>query len=60
MSTSVDTMKNFFNVLKRYSNDTEISGITVLDNAVRRRMSVQPLCATLAVKLWTARMKTEV
>ena len=28
-------MKNFFNVLKLYANDTTTSGITMLDNAVR-------------------------
>ena len=35
MSTSVDTMKNFFNVLKRYSDNTTIDGVTVLDHAVK-------------------------
>ena len=35
MSTSVDTMKNFFNVLKLYANDTTANGVAVLDNAVR-------------------------
>ena len=35
MSNSVDTMKNFFNVLKLYSQDATTSGITILDHAVR-------------------------
>ena len=35
MSTSTGTMKNFFNVLKSYSNDTTINGVTILDQAVR-------------------------
>ena len=35
MSTSTDTMKNFFSVLKNYANDTTIDGVTVLDNAIR-------------------------
>ena len=35
MSTSIDTMKNFFNVLKLYANDTTANGVAVLDNAVR-------------------------
>ncbi len=35
MSTSVDTMKNFFNVLKLYANDTTIDGVSVLDHAIR-------------------------
>lgn len=35
MSAPTDTMKNFFNVLKNYSNDTTINGVTVLDQAVR-------------------------
>ena len=35
MSTSVDTMKNFFNVLKLYANDATADGIAVLDHAIR-------------------------
>ena len=35
MSTSVDTMKNFFNVLKLYANDTTTDGVAILDHAVR-------------------------
>lgn len=35
MSTSVDTMKNFFNVLKLYANDTTANGVAVLDHAIR-------------------------
>lgn len=35
MSTSVNTMKDFFNVLKLYANDTTADGIAVLDNAIR-------------------------
>ncbi|MBR2518565.1 MAG: hypothetical protein IKE46_02075 [Selenomonadaceae bacterium] len=35
MSTSVDTMKKFFNVLKLYSYDTTTDAITILDQAVR-------------------------
>lgn len=35
MSTSVDTMKNFFNVLKLYANDTTTSGVAILDHAIR-------------------------
>ena len=35
MSTSVDTMKNFFNVLKLYSYDNTTDGIAILDHAIR-------------------------
>ena len=35
MSTSVDTMKNFFNVLKLYANDTTADGVAILDHAIR-------------------------
>ena len=35
MSTSVDTMKNFFNILKLYANDTTANGVAVLDHAIR-------------------------
>ncbi len=35
MSTSVDTMKNFFNVLKLYANDTTTHGVAILDHAIR-------------------------
>ncbi|MBR4382878.1 MAG: hypothetical protein IKP64_04905, partial [Selenomonadaceae bacterium] len=35
MSTSVDTMKNFFNVLKLYAYDTTTDSVTILDHAVR-------------------------
>ena len=35
MSTSTDTMKNFFNVLKLYANDTTADGVAVMDEAVR-------------------------
>ncbi len=35
MSTSVDTMKNFFNVLKLYANDNTTDGIAILDHAIR-------------------------
>ena len=35
MSTSVDTMKNFFNVLKLYAYDANADGIAVLDHAIR-------------------------
>jgi len=35
MSTSVETMKNFFNVLKLYANDTTTSGVAILDHAIR-------------------------
>ena len=35
MSTSVDTMKNFFNVLKLYANDTTTDGVAILDHAVK-------------------------
>lgn len=35
MSTSVDTMKNFFNVLKLYANDQTADGVAVLDHAIR-------------------------
>ncbi len=35
MSTSVDTMKNFFNVLKLYAYDTTTDGVAILDHAVR-------------------------
>ena len=35
MSTSVNTMKNFFNVLKLYANDTTTDGIAILDHAVK-------------------------
>ena len=35
MSTTTDTMKNFFSVLKNYADNTTIDGVTVLDNAVR-------------------------
>ena len=35
MATAVETMTQFMDVLKRYSNDTTTSGITILDNAVR-------------------------
>ena len=35
MSTSVNTMKDFFNVLKLYANDTTANGVTVLDQAIR-------------------------
>ena len=35
MSTSVDTMKNFFNVLKLYANDTTTDGVAILDHAIR-------------------------
>ena len=35
MSTSVETMKNFFNILKLYSNDTTTSGVAMLDHAIR-------------------------
>ena len=35
MSTSVDTMKNFFNVLKLYAYDNTTSGVAILDHAIR-------------------------
>ncbi|MBR1805191.1 MAG: hypothetical protein IJ774_02265 [Selenomonadaceae bacterium] len=35
MSNSVDTMKNFFNVLKLYANDTTTDGVAILDHAVK-------------------------
>ena len=35
MSTSVDTMKTFFNVLKLYANDTTTNGVAILDHAIR-------------------------
>ena len=35
MSNSVDTMKNFFNVLKLYANDTTTDGVAILDHAIR-------------------------
>ncbi len=35
MSTSVETMKNFFNVLKLYANDTTTDGVAILDHAIR-------------------------
>ena len=35
MSTSVDTMKNFFNILKLYANDQTADGVEVLDHAIR-------------------------
>lgn len=35
MSSSVDTMKNFFNVLKLYAYDTTTDGITILDHAIK-------------------------
>ena len=35
MSTSVDTMKNFFYVLKLYANDTTTNGVAILDHAIR-------------------------
>ena len=35
MSTSVNTMKNFFNVLKLYANDTTTDGVAILDHAVK-------------------------
>ena len=35
MSTSVNTMKNFFNVLKLYANDTTTDGVAILDQAIR-------------------------
>lgn len=35
MSTAIDTMKNFFNIQKHYSNDANADGIAVLDDAVR-------------------------
>ncbi|MBR1645261.1 MAG: hypothetical protein IJ685_00645 [Selenomonadaceae bacterium] len=35
MSTSVDTMKNFFNVLKLYAYDATADGVEVLDHAIR-------------------------
>ncbi len=35
MSSSVDTMKNFFNVLKLYAYDETTDGVTILDQAVK-------------------------
>ena len=35
MSTSTDTMKNFFNVLKLYAYDETTDGVAILDHAVR-------------------------
>ncbi|MBR1805190.1 MAG: hypothetical protein IJ774_02260 [Selenomonadaceae bacterium] len=35
MSNSVDTMKNFFNVLKLYAYDADADGVAVLDHAIR-------------------------
>lgn len=35
MSNSVDTMKNFFNILKLYADDPTANGIGVLDRAIR-------------------------
>ncbi|MBR3747404.1 MAG: hypothetical protein IKN27_10650, partial [Selenomonadaceae bacterium] len=35
MSTSVDTKKNFFNVLKLYADDATADGVAVLDHAIK-------------------------
>ena len=35
MSTAVDTMKNFFNVMQHYSADANADGVALLDDAVR-------------------------
>ena len=35
MSTSTDTMKNFFNVLKLYAYDETTDGVAILDHAVK-------------------------
>ena len=35
MSNSIDTMKNFFNVLKLYAYDTTTDGVAILDHAIR-------------------------
>ena len=43
MATAVETMTQFMDVLKRYSNDTTTSGVTILDNAVREVSSFNSL-----------------
>lgn len=35
MSTALETMKNFFNIMQHYSSDANADGVALLDDAVR-------------------------